>query len=255
MISSSMEQRKRARIGIDVGGTFTDVLLFEETTGELTVEKLPSTPGDPAQAIVAGALRALEASGTAIGSVVFFGHGSTVATNALLQHRGAKVGLITTTGFRDLLAIGRQARPHLYDLQVDKPEPLVPRRLRLEARERLAYDGRVLTPLDRDDVRTAAEHLGRAGVEAVAISFLHAYRNPEHEQTAKSIVATTLPDVYLSVAHEVLPEFREFERLNSTVVNAYLGPVVSRYVGSLERRLDELGLRCRPYMTQSNGGV
>ena len=251
----SARQSPRLRIGIDVGGTFTDINLFDDESGRLAVHKVPSPPRDPSQAIADGAMLALRENGVAVDDVSYFAHGSTVATNALLQQRGCKVGLITTAGFRDLLEIGRQTRPHLYDLQVDKPPVLVSRDLRLEVRERVAADGRVLEPLIVEDVRVAIETFKRAGVEAVAICYLHGYRNPVHEQHTRSLVEQALPNVYVSVAHEILPEFREFERLNTTVVNAYLGPLVSRYVGNLARRLDELGLRCRPYMTQSNGGV
>ncbi len=245
----------RIRIGIDVGGTFTDINLLDEESGGLAVHKVPSTPRDPSEAIVEGAALALRENGVDVDAVTYFAHGSTVATNALLEHRGAKVGLITTAGFRDLLEIGRQSRPHLHDLQVDKPAPLVTRDLRLEVRERTTADGRVRQPLIGDDVEAAVARLSEAEVEAVAVCYLHGYRNPEHERQTKAVVERLLPHAYVSVAHEVLPEFREYERLNTTVVNAYLGPVVSRYVRSLERRLRELGLRSRPYMTQSNGGI
>ena len=246
---------QRVRIGIDVGGTFTDIVLFDEASGQLAVHKVPSTPDDPSRAIVDGATLALAENAVPVDRVAYFAHGSTVATNALLQHRGVQVGLITTAGFRDLLEIGRQTRPHLYDLQVDKPAPLVSRDLRLEVRERLRHDGRVLEPLHPEDVERAVARLIAAGVQAVAICYLHGYRNPAHEQATRAIVERAMPAAFLSVAHEILPEFREFERLNTTVVNAYLGPVVSGYVGNLAERLRELGVRCRPYMTQSNGGI
>lgn len=243
------------RIGIDVGGTFTDVVLFDGRSGRTVFVKVPSTPADPAEGILWGVLRALAEAGARPDEVGYFAHGSTVATNALLEGRGARVGLVTTAGFRDLLEIGRQTRPHLYDLQVDKPQPLVPRDLRLEVRERIYADGRVLLPLHEDDVRRAAARFKGAGVEAVAVCYLHGYRYPDHELATELILKGELPDAFLSVAHRVLPEFREFERLSTTVVNAYLGPVVSRYIQSLRRRLDELGISCPPYMTQSNGGV
>ncbi|MBI4338059.1 MAG: hydantoinase/oxoprolinase family protein [Chloroflexi bacterium] len=246
---------QRVRIGIDVGGTFTDIFLFDEVLGQLAVQKVPSTPQDPSQAIVDGALLILQENRVPVQDVVYFAHGSTVATNALIQHKGAKVGLITTSGFRDLLEIGRQVRPHLYDLQVDKPEPLVGRDLRLEVRERTSYDGRVLLPLAQEDVLAAVARLKRDGVEAVAICYLHGYRNPDHEQQTKAIVQKEMPGVYLSVSYEVLPEFREFERLNTTVVNAYLGPGMSRYLHNLAAKLQDAGICCKPYITQSNGGI
>lgn len=243
------------RVGVDVGGTFTDVVLFDGRTGRQVFVKVPSTPADPAAGVLRGLLSALEVAGAGPADVGYFAHGSTVATNALLEGRGARVGLVTTAGFKDLLEIGRQTRPHLYDLQVDKPEPLVPRDLRLEVRERVYADGRVLVPLHREDVVRAARRLRAAGVEAAAVCYLHGYRYPDHELVTAQILAGELPGVFLSVAHRVLPEFREFERLSTTVVNAYLGPVVARYVLALGRRLADLGLSCRPYMTQSNGGV
>lgn len=243
------------RVGVDVGGTFTDLVLFDGRSGRQVFAKVPSTPADPAEGIIRGLLSALEAAGASPAEVGYFAHGSTVATNALLEGRGARVGLVTTAGFKDLLEIGRQTRPHLYDLQVEKPEPLVPRDLRLEVRERVYADGRVLVPLHREDVVRAARRLRAAGVEAIAVCYLHGYRYPDHEEATAEILGRELPGVFLSVAHRVLPEFREFERLSTTVVNAYLGPIVARYVLALGRRLADLGLSCQPYMTQSNGGV
>ena len=228
---------KHVRIGIDVGGTFTDILLLDEESGALVAEKIPSTSHDPSQGIADGVALILRRAGISVGHVAYLAHGSTVATNAVLEHRGAKTGLITTAGFKDVLEIGRQARPHLYDLQVDKPDPLVPRDLRLEVRERVLADGRTFIPLEVGDVEEVLAVLKQAGCDAVAICYLHGYRNPEHEKLTQDIVCRAMPGVYLSVAHEVLPEFREFERLNTTVVNAYLGPLVSSYVRKLDQRL------------------
>ncbi|MFN8524822.1 MAG: hydantoinase/oxoprolinase family protein [Chloroflexota bacterium] len=243
------------RVGIDVGGTFTDVVAVESDSGRALVHKIPSTPSDPAEAIVRGLTEIAALTGQGLDHVEYFAHGSTVATNALLQRQGARVGLITTEGFRDLLEIGRQTRPHLYDLQVDKPPPLASRDLRLGVPERLQHDGTVLQPLDLAALRAALARLGRGGIESLAICFLHSYREPAHERAARDLAAELLPGVFLSVSHEVLPEFREFERLNTTVVNAFLGPGVGRYLRSLEDRLAQAGPACSPYMTQSNGGI
>ena len=241
------------RVGVDSGGTFTDVCLFDEAAGGIHVWKVPSTPRDPSEAIANGIERALEQHGQ--GSVSYFGHGTTVATNALIQGRGVATGLITTEGFRDLLEIARQKRPSLYDLQCDKPEPLVPRRRRLEVAERVRHDGRIETPLDENALRTAAWKLKEEGVEAVAVGFLYAFVDPSHERRARAILEEVLPEAFVSCSHEVAPEFREFERLSTVVVNATLGPVMSVYIERLKSRLAELEITCPPHITQSNGGI
>lgn len=244
------------RVGVDSGGTFTDVSMMEGSTGEVGVWKLPSTPDDPSCAIADAVSEGLvQAANARPADVVYFGHGTTVATNALIQHRGVLTGLITTDGFRDLLEIGRQRRPHLYDLQCDKPPLLIRRQLRMQVEERLRYDGSIEKPLDEAAVRAAARKLKAAGVEAVAIMFLYAYLDPRHEQHARQIVMEELPDAFVTCSHEVAPEFREFERLSTTVVNAYLGPVMARYIERLGPRLDATGLNGPRHITQSNGGV
>jgi N-methylhydantoinase A len=188
-------------------------------------------------------------------AVSYFGHGTTVATNALIQHRGVATGLVTTEGFRDLLEIGRQKRPDLYDFFVDKPVTLVPRDRRCEVPERVRHTGAVETPLDLAAVRAAAVKLRAAGVGAVAICFLYSFVRPEHEREAKRIIEQELTDAFVCASHEIAPEFREFERLSTVVVNAYLGPVMRRYIERLVPRLRELGMTATPHMTQSNGGV
>ncbi|APT58265.1 MAG: hydantoinase/oxoprolinase family protein [Azospirillum brasilense] len=243
------------RIGVDSGGTFTDVCLFEEETGRMAVWKVSSTPDDPSRGIAQGFEEGIGQVGVAAGEVGFLGHGTTVATNALIQHRGVKTGLITTDGFRDLLEIGRQKRPDLYDLQADKPEILVSRDLRLEVPERVHHDGRVETALDEQAVREAARALRAAGVKSVAVSFLYGFVRPEHEAAAKRIVEEEFPEAFVCASHEVAPEFREFERLSTTAVNAYLGPVMEGYIRRLSARLRDLGLTVTPQLTQSNGGV
>ena len=244
------------RVGVDSGGTFTDICLVDEATGDVRVWKVPSTPDDPSRAIAGGAVDGLrEAAHAAPAEVAYFGHGTTVATNALIQHRGARTGLVTTEGFRDLLEIGRQRRPHLYDLQADKPPLLVARELRAEVAERLRHDGRVEKPLDDAQVRAVVRHLKAAGVRAVAICFLYCYVDPRHEQRVRAIVEQELPDTFVTCSHEVAPEFREYERLSTVVVNAYLGPVMAGYLAGLGPRLAEAGIAAIPHITQSNGGV
>jgi N-methylhydantoinase A len=243
------------RVGVDSGGTFTDVCLFEETTGRLEVWKVSSTPDDPSRGISQGVKEGLGRVEAVPQQVGYFGHGTTVATNALIQHRGVPTGLITTAGFRDLLEIGRQKRPDLYDLQADKPPVLVSRDLRLEVPERLRYDGTVETELDETALRQAARRLREAGVKAVAVCFLYGFVRTEHEETARRIIAEEFPEAYVCAGHEVAPEFREYERMSTTVVNAYLGPVMQGYIRRLAERLSGLGLSATPHLTQSNGGV
>jgi N-methylhydantoinase A len=248
------------RVGVDSGGTFTDVCLFDEHSGRVEVWKVPSTPDDPsrgiAQAVEEGMRRVAPGpDGRPAAAVAYFGHGTAVATNALIQHRGVKTGLVTTDGFRDLLEIGRQKRPDLYDLQADKPPVLVPRDLRIEVPERVRHTGEIDTPLDEEKMRAAARALKAAGVKAVAVCFLYGFIRPEHEKRAVAILREELPDAFVSAGHEIAPEFREYERLSTVVMNAYLGPVMQGYIRRLSPRLDSLGMTARPHFTQSNGGV
>ena len=243
------------RIGVDSGGTFTDVCLLDEATGQFSVWKLSSTPHDPSEAIAEGAHEAVAQFARADAQVSFFGHGTTVATNALIQGRGAKTGLITNDGFSDLLDLGRQTRPHLYDLQTDKPTPLVPRDRRLEVQERLLYDGTVERAPDDEEIRAAARKLRDMGVEAAAVCFLYSFIDPTHEARVAQILEEELGDAFVTASHRVCPEFREFERLSTTVVNAFLGPVMKGYLSRLTPRLKEAGIDAPPHITQSNGGT
>lgn len=243
------------RAGVDSGGTFTDICLLDEETGHLEIWKTPSTPDDPSKGIADAVSRGLERVGGSISEITFFGHGTTVATNALIQLRGARTGLITTDGFRDLLEIGRQKRPSLYDMMAEKPETLVPRDLRIEVPERIRADASVEIPLNMECVRSAAGILADRGVKSVAICFLYSFLDRTHEQSAGFTVAKEMDGVFLSLSSEVAPEFREFERLSTTVVNAFLGPVMHRFVNRLDKRLRDSGLRVPPRLTQSNGGI
>jgi N-methylhydantoinase A len=243
------------RVGVDSGGTFTDICLFEDVSGRVEVWKVSSTPDDPSRGIAEGVEQGVGRIGALAADVAYFGHGTTVGTNALIQHRGVKTGLITTAGFRDLLEIGRQKRPDLYDLQAEKAPVLVARDLRLEVPERVRHDGTIETALDEQAVRDAVRTLKAAGVEAVAICFLYGFVRPEHEDAARRIVAAEFPEAFACTSHEVAPEFREYERMSTAVVNAYLGPVMGRYISRLAERLTALGLTAAPHLTQSNGGV
>ena len=243
------------RIGLDVGGTFTDVFLLDGATGRSFRHKLSSTPADPCQAPIQGIREILEIARRAPGEVGFVGLGTTVATNALLERKLARTGLITTEGFRDLLEIGRQRRPHIYDLFARRPEPLVPRERRTEVRERVAADGSVLVPLDEGSLRAAVGALRDQGCESVAVCFLHAYANPAHERRAAAILRAEWPEVPLTFASDLVPEFREYERLSSTVINAALMPVMRGYLRRFRDEVAALGVPVAPWVMTSGGGV
>ena len=243
------------RIGVDSGGTFTDVCLFNDETGHVEVWKVASTPDDPSRGIAQGVQEGVAQVGASPAEVGYFGHGTTVATNALIQHRGVPTALITTAGFRDLLEIGRQKRPDLYDLQADKEPVLVSRDLRLEVPERVRHDGTVETALDEDVLRRVVRRLRETGVKSVAVCFLYGFMRPEHEIAARRILAEEFPEAFACASHEVAPEFREYERMSTAVVNAYLGPVMQGYIERLGGRLADLGVSATPHLTQSNGGV
>lgn len=243
------------RIGVDSGGTFTDVCLFDDETGKLDIWKVPSTPDDPSRGIADGVSEGLATVGNTAAHVAFLGHGTTVATNALIELKGVATGLITTDGFRDLLEIGRQKRPSLYDMNAEKPETLVSRDRRQEVPERLKCDGSADRSLDEERLRAAVRKLAEEDVKAIAICFLYGFLNSAHEQRVIEILREEMPDVFVSASHLVAPEFREYERMSTTVVNAYLGPVMQRYIDRLKLRLNELGVPVAPQLTQSNGGV
>ncbi|WP_010161948.1 hydantoinase/oxoprolinase family protein [Sphingomonas sp. PAMC 26617] len=243
------------RIGVDVGGTFTDFTITNAENGDNLYFKLSSTPADPSDAIVNGISQILDIFKIAPGAISYIGHGTTVATNMIIERRGVVTGLITTKGFRDVLAIGRQTRPALYDMAIRKPDPLVERYRRFEVTERLNARGECLEPLNEAEVAQAAEALAKTGVEAIAISFLHSYRNPEHEERAARIVADTVPGVFVSTSSRVLPEFREFERTSTTVLNAYVGPEMDAYFDRLSRKIADLDITVEPMIVHSNGGL
>lgn len=243
------------RLGIDIGGTFTDAALVEESSGAVTIIKVPTTPAAPAQGFMQAVERGLQrcaVDGRAVRLVV---HATTVATNALIEGKTARVGMLTTAGFRDILEIGRQIRSHLYDVHLTKPRALVPRAWSFGVQERLDASGEVLEALNTDAVRQVAQQLQTAGVEAVVCCFLHSYLNPVHEQQAAAILREALPDVFLSISSEVCPEFREYLRASTTAVNAAIMPLVTRYLSALEMRLQERAIQAPFYVMQSSGGV
>lgn len=249
----------RIRVASDVGGTFTDSIAYDEETRRITVSKVSTTPVNRAMGTVEGLGKALGLQGATGADVAYIGHGMTTATNAVIQRNGAKTAFLTNHGFRDLLEIGRQNRPTLFDLTKVKPEPLVPRDLCFTARGRILPTGEVLEPLDEADVQAAGEAMKAAGVEAVAILFLHSYANPAHELRARDLLAEMLPGVAISASIEVNAEFREYERGSTAVLNAYLRPVMDRYLSSLSGMLQDaeegLGLSAeKPVMVMDAAG-
>lgn len=245
------------RIGIDVGGTFTDVYL--DQNGIVTVEKVASTPHDPGEAVVNGILAVTEQAGLAVTDIDEIVHGTTVATNIALTGKGARVGLITTEGFRDVLHIARHKKPMNFSLQQELPwqsRPLVKRRDRMTVTERItAPDGEVLIPLDEDEVREKVRTLLNRGVEAIAVCLLHSYLNPVHEERIAEIIEEEAPGIYLSVSSRIVPLYREYERFSTTALNAFVGPSVSRYLNQLDSVVKNLGFRNEIQIMQSSGGM
>jgi N-methylhydantoinase A len=245
----------RFRLGIDIGGTFTDATLIDEETGAIHVGKVSTTPRDPSRGFMEAAGRLLQRVAVSPADVRSVVHGTTVATNAIIEGKVARTGFITTAGFRDMLEIARQIRPSLYDLLFEKPRPLVPRHLCWGVPERLNAQGKVLEPLDEEAVKQVAEQLRHAKVESVAVCLLHSYVNPEHERRLKAILQEALPEAAISLSAEVAPEFREYLRASTTVINACIRPVVARYLRNLEGRLREARLPENLLVMQSSGGV
>jgi N-methylhydantoinase A len=246
------------RIGIDVGGTFTDLVAVDDF-GKATLAKVPSTPEDPSIGVLDGIELLAEMLKTERAALLAeterVVHGTTVATNALLEHRGARVGLLTTEGHRDVIEMREGLKDDRYNLRLPPTEQLVPRKLRLGVHERLRADGRVEIPLDPVSLERAVEVLKLEQVEAVAVCYLHAYRDPRHELATKAAIERVLPGTYVSLSSEVLPQIKEYERVSTTVVNAYVGPALSRYLARLERRLAEAGYHGPTLIIQSHGGI
>ncbi|HEX2509597.1 MAG TPA: hydantoinase/oxoprolinase family protein [Microvirga sp.] len=241
------------RVGADIGGTFTDIAL--EVDDGLWTVKVPTTHAAPERAVMEGLDVALEKAGRRLDEIGFFVHGTTLATNALIERKGARTALLTTDGFRDILEMGNEGRFDQYDIRAFKPEPLVPREWRFTVRERVRADGGVETPLDEAGVRAVGAELVRRGVESVAVGFLHAYRNGAHERRAGEILRDAAPGLSISLGHEVSPQIREYERLSTVCANAYIQPVVGRYLANLERRLAERGLAVPLMLILSSGSL
>ena len=242
-------------IGVDVGGTFTDFSVFNQETGELFNYKDSSTPADPSRAIVKGVQDVLAIKQAGPETVSYLAHGTTVGTNALIEKKGVRLGLITTKGFKDLMEIGTQRRPSLYDLQAQKPYPLVPPGLNCTVTERIRYDGSIETPLDEEETRQVVRYLKAQGVAAIAVCTLFSFINPAHEERIGEIIAEEFPEAYVTLSSRLAPEFREFSRMSTTVMNSYLGPVMERYVNNFRHSIEAIGIGVEPYVTQSNGSI
>jgi N-methylhydantoinase A len=246
-----MTTRGTHHVGVDVGGTFTDMIAVDAEEGRIEVNKRLTTPEDPSE----GVRDVLAGSAVPVESIAQFVHGSTTAVNAVIERTGATTGLLTTEGFRDVLQIGRLMKPELYSLDWDQPEPLVPRRRRRGVPERLAADGSVVRELDEAAAREAVRELRAAGTEAYAVCFLFSFLDSSHEERMREIVREVHPEAAVSISAETLPEIREFQRTSTVVANAYLLPVMDRYFSELGRKLGDLGVGVEPLIMRSNGGV
>ena len=247
--------KRSFRLGCDIGGTFTDFVLLDDETGELRINKCLTTPVDPSDAVEQG-IRELEQQApgflSELDEVI---HGTTLVINAIIERKGAKTGLITTQGFRDVLELGREIRYAPYDIFAEFPVPLVPRHLRREVDERVRSDGSVLRPLDPEEARTVVQGLVDEGVESIAVCLLNSFENPDHERAIKKIIAEVAPALSVSISYEVLPQIREYERTSTTVTNAYVKPLTGRYLTKLEGRLQSIGFGGKLFIMLSSGGI
>src|SRR5581483_9391146 len=245
------------RLGVDVGGTFTDLIYVDDEVGTIVVHKVPTTPDDPSEGTVRGIRAIASEAGVTPASLAIF-HGTTIATNIVIEHNGARVGMITTEGYRDILHIARHKKPLNFSNYQDLPwqrYPIVRRRYRLTVPERITRDGSVLVPLDEERAREQVRRLKEAGVEAVAVCFLFSFLNAEHEARVAEIVREEFPEAFLSVSSEVLPQYREYERFSTVCLNAYIGPRVSSYVRRLEEELEAMDVGTGLHLMTSASGV
>jgi len=250
-----LREEARYRLSIDIGGTFTDLVLVNEVTGEVSVVKVLSTPKDPSIGAFIGMRRILSESGARADQLSAVIHATTVVTNTVIERKGAKTGFIATKGFKDLLEIGRERRVTQYDLFEERLPPLVPRYLRREVNERLAPNGEVIKELNVDEVKSVLGELVKLGVESIAVTLLHSYANPKHELLIKSVAEKEFPQLSVSISSEVLPEWREYERASTTTVNAYTQPVTKRYIRGIEQGLIEYGCKGKLFIMSASGGL
>jgi len=245
------------RAAVDTGGTFTDGCMLNESTGEFHAVKVLSTPDDPSKAIMNVLGRLAEKGGVSLSGLYLLLHGTTVATNTLLERTGARTALLVTRGFRDILRIARQNRPHLYNFRSLRPSPVIPRRLTLEVDERILPGGVVYRPLSREHINELIAQIKQLKPASLAISLIHAYANPVHEVMLKDALEKEIPGVPVTISSELLPEFGEYERTSTTAINALLRPVMASYLDKLQAGLEEIGSEARSglFVMQSNGGV
>ena len=243
------------RVGIDSGGTFTDVVLFDEQSGRIKITKTPSTPQNPSIGVYNGLEKIIRQEAIDADRISSLIHGTTVATNALLEYKGVPTALVATRGFKDILSIVRQDRPDLYDYFIQRPAPLIPRHLRFEVGERTLYTGSVLEDLDDDEVLEVIDQIKGRGITTVAVCLLHAYANPKHERRIKALFEAHYPQASISLSSEILPEIREYERTSTTCINAYVMPIIERYLADLRERITRAGLTVDLNVMQSNGGI
>ncbi|MBW2252040.1 MAG: hydantoinase/oxoprolinase family protein, partial [Deltaproteobacteria bacterium] len=243
------------RLGCDIGGTFTDFVLVNNKTGEFYTNKCLTTPSDPSDAVEQGIRELTEIKPGFMDTVEEVIHGTTLVINAIIERKGARTGLITTKGFRDVLELGREIRYDAYDIFSEYPEPIVSRALRMEIDERLTADGRLLKDVDKKDVLKVLEQLKAAGIESLAVCFINSYENPVNEKKIKNIIEKEAPDLFLSTSFEVLPQIREYERTCTTAVNAYVKPITYRYLEKLKTRLETIGFKGKLFIMLSSGGI
>ncbi len=243
------------RLGCDIGGTFTDFVLLNDETGEFEINKCLTTPGDPSDAVEQGIRELLERRPGFMPAIEEVIHGTTLVINAIIERKGAKTGLITTRGFRDVLELGRELRYDAYDIFAEYPLPLVPRALRREVDERVASDGRVIQSLEAQDLREVLSLLLAAGIESLAVCLINSYENPVHEKMIKEIVEREAAELWLSTSFEVLPQIREYERTCTTATNAYVKPITAKYLAKLSSRLESLGFKGKLFIMLSSGGI
>ncbi len=246
---------ERYRIGVDIGGTFTDFVMLDTHTGRLHNDKVLTTPDDPSRAVLVGVQEMLQAHGIAAAQVAHVIHGTTLVANALIERKGVKTALVTTRGFRDVIEIGLEWRYDTYDLKIELPAPLAPRERRFEVIERISADGAVIEPLDEASVVATAHALREQGIEAVGICLLHAYQNPVHEDRVRDLLRREIPGLVLCTSNDVVPEIGEYERMSTTLANAYVLPIFERYLAAITRKLQALGIRKDLYLMLSDGGT
>src|SRR6476620_4806769 len=246
------------RVTVDTGGTFSDFVYVNEATDEVSIAKIPSTPDDPSRAILAG-VELLVEKGVKPSDITYFCHGTTVGTNALLEGKGVRTALLVTKGFRGIYEVQEQSRPHghvIFDIMYDRPALLVPASLTAEVPERVSFEGEVLEALDEAGLRAALQPLKRREVKSVAVCLLFSFLPPQHEQRVRDIVLEEMPGVEVSLSSDIVPQIREYYRLSTTVINAYLQPILARYIANLETRLSGAGVVTKQkYIMQSNGGM